>query len=327
MKHILVLIVALIGAPATADVTDAVNRHILPGYADFAEASENLSVVAQQDCSPEAVRPAWNMAFDAWLGVSHLHFGPVEAKGRSVTIAFWPDERGAGARALASLIAGQDPVIETAEGTAQVSAAARGLFGLEYLLYDPQFADAGAYGCDLIRALSADLAAIADATLADWSGGYAEQLRTAGSPENRTFLTAREGTQALFTSLISGLEFTTLQRLGRPMGTFDRPRPNRAEARRSARSLRNVDLSLRAMRNLTVTLTNGAAPATLAAFDRALTLVAALGDPDFSTVATPQGRLKVEVIQQAVHAIEISALTEIGPSLGVSAGFNSADGD
>lgn len=327
MKHFLTLIALVFVTSAHADVTDAVDQHILPGYAALADAARNLSDTAQNDCSIDAVRPGWNTAFDAWMGVSHLRFGPVEESGRSVSIAFWPDERGAGPRALARLIADQDPIIATADGTAQVSVAARGLFGLEYLLYDPQFADAGDYGCDLIRALSADLARMAEAVETEWVDGYADLLRTAGDAENPLYLTSREGLQVLFTSLMAGLEFTADQRLGRPMGTFERPRPKRAEAWRSERSLRNVGLSLAALQGLTATLTNGQAVQTLAAFDHALARVAALDDPALAGVSTPQGRLKVEIIQQATGTIKTAALTEIGGLLGVSPGFNSADGD
>lgn len=327
MKYIITLIAAMTATPAICDVTKAVDDHIITGYATFAEAAQNLRDTANADCSIAAVQPAWNATFDAWLGVSHLRFGPVEDAGRSVSIAFWPDERGAGPRALATLLADQDDIIVTPEGTAQLSVAARGLFGLEYLLYDPQFASAGAYGCDLIRALSADLAVMADDTKTAWTTGYAALLRTAGDADNQVFLTSREGTQILFTSLLAGLEFSAVQRLGRPMGTFERPRPNRAESWRSERSLHNIDLSLQALRDLTATLTDGGAPLTLAAFDNARAQIAGLADPTLAGVADPQGRFKIEVLQQAVQTIETTALSEIGGTLGVSAGFNSADGD
>jgi hypothetical protein len=44
-------------------------------------------------------------------------------------------------------------------------------------------------------------------------------------------------------------------------------------------------------------------------------------------VADPSGRLRIEIVQQSVRAARDAALAEIGPSLNVSAGFNSADGD
>ena len=64
-----------------------------------------------------------------------------------------------------------------------------------------------------------------------------------------------------------------------------------------------------------------------AAFDRALDLAERLDDPVLAGVADPQRRLKVEILQQAVNSAKIAVETEIGPALGVSAGFNAQDGD
>ena len=54
--------------------------------------------------SPDAIGPMVERsqaAFDAWMGVQHLRFGPSEVDGRSLSIAFWPDPKGSGARARA----------------------------------------------------------------------------------------------------------------------------------------------------------------------------------------------------------------------------------
>lgn len=330
MRPALAFILALAVTPAVAGIDDVIDARILPGYAAFARSTATLSDVAR-DCGADTIRPAWNDAFDAWMGVGHLRFGPVEQDGRSVVVAYWPDERGATPRALAKLIGDADPIIDTPAGAAQISVAARGLFALEHLLYDPQFAgpEAGteAYGCALIQALTLDLAIIAAEVADEWRGAYAATLRTAGDEGNATYLSIREAKQALFTSLLTGLEFTADQRLGRPMGTFERPRPTRAEAWRSQRSARNVVLSLRALSQLARGLTGGMAPLTDAALSQAIGLAEGLDDPALAGVADPSGRLRIEIVQQSVRAARDAALAEIGPSLNVSAGFNSADGD
>jgi len=68
-------------------------------------------------------------------------------------------------------------------------------------------------------------------------------------------------------------------------------------------------------------------PKTIAAFDRAIDLAENLDDPAFAGVATPQGRLRVEILQQSVTALRDTALAELGPELDVGIGFNAADGD
>lgn len=309
--------------PARADFPEAVRDHILPGYAGFAAATAALDAEAQADCRPEALRPAYQAAWDAWMAVAHLRLGPVEDQGRVLAIAFWPDPKALGTKAQMALLTG-DPAALTPEHFPEQSVAARGLTGLERLLYpaEPLPADP----CALIRATTADLARMAAGIEADWRGGYADVLLTAGEPGNTTFLSRPEVRQALFTQLAAGLEFVEDSRLGRPLGTFDKPRPERAEARAAGRSLRNVLLGLQAMKGLVEALTPDA-PQTVAAFDHAIALAEGLDDPVFAGVADPESRLKVEILAEAVDEIRAVILTELAPELDVGIGFNAADGD
>ena len=319
----LVIGLTLTALPARADFPEAVRDHILPGYAAFAQATAALDASAQADCTAQALRPAYQAAWDAWMAVAHLRLGPVEEEGRVLAIAFWPDPKALGTKAQMALLTG-DPAALSPEHFPEQSVAARGLTGLERLLYpaEPLPADP----CALIRATTTDLARMAAGIEADWRGGYADVLLTAGEPGNTTFLSRPEVRQALFTQLAAGLEFVEDSRLGRPLGTFDKPRPERAEARAAGRSLRNVLLGLRAMKGLVEALTPDA-PQTLAAFDHAISLAEGLNDPVFAGVAEPESRLKVEILAEAVDAIRAVILTELAPELDVGIGFNAADGD
>lgn len=329
MRYLLVCLVALLSAPASAGVREAVEGQALPGLAAFAAATEALATAAAADCAPEPLRPAWNAAFDAWLRVAHLRLGPGEDEGLNLAIAFWPDPKGIGARQQAALIRDADAAALTPEAFAGQSVAVRGLFALERLLYpapDDPAAAGGDHVCALTRATAADLARMAGALEAAWQDGYAEVLLTAGAGGNEVFLSEDEAVQAVYTQLITGLEFVKDQRLGRPLGTFDKPRPERAEARASGRSLRNVILSLRALQELSQDLVP-VAPATAAAFDDAIARAEALEDPVFAGVSDPQSRLEIEILAQRVDRIMARALEEVGPALGVDIGFNAADGD
>jgi predicted lipoprotein len=64
-----------------------------------------------------------------------------------------------------------------------------------------------------------------------------------------------------------------------------------------------------------------------ASFDRALSQLTELDDPTFSSVADPFTRIKVEIVQTSVELIRAQVRDELGPSLGVAAGFNALDGD
>mgnify|MGYP005999390187 CR=1 FL=1 len=63
------------------------------------------------------------------------------------------------------------------------------------------------------------------------------------------------------------------------------------------------------------------------AFDTAEETATELVDPILAGVVTPSGRLRVEVLQQAIQSVQTVSSEALGPMLGVSAGFNSLDGD
>lgn len=333
MRHLSALAVSLTLAAtvAGADVRDVVEDQILPGTAQFAEAAQALKAQAAGDCTAQPpLQDAWNATFDAWLGISHLRFGPLEVDGRVNALAFWPDKKGFTPKMLAQLIAGEDPIVDQPEQFHELSVAARGLFALEFLLYDPQFTDyaTGSYTCRLVQAVAADLARMAGEIDAEWQADAAPALLSAGEAGNTTYLTRDEAIRTLYTALLTGLEFTDDNRLGRPLGTFDAPRPERAEARRSARSLRNVQLSLEALQaTARLLMKPEEMPQTEAAFASAFERIAALDDPDFAGVGDISGRLKVEIVQQRVELVRAAVEGEIGGHFGLTAGFNSADGD
>lgn len=317
---ILPLMTALTAMSATADVASVIDTQIRPAYGDFAAATQRLA--AMDTCKVEDLRPAYHDAFDAWMRVAHLHLGPGEDEGRALAIAFWPDPKALGAKAQRALLLGDAALLEPAR-FAEQSVAARGLMGLERLLYptEPPPADP----CPLITVTADDLARMAAEIDAGWVN-FATVLATAGQTGNAHYLTASEATQEMFTQLAPGLEHLADERLGRPLGTFDKPYPLRAEARLSGRSLRNVHLSLAALRDLAIALDAGILR-TRAALAWAEALAAALNDPVFQGVADPQGRLRVEILQQAVWAVRDAAIAELAPALGVGLGFNSQESD
>lgn len=107
--------IAALPAAALADVDTAVSDHILSNVAVFAGAPAALAATAATDGAEPALQDAYHSAFDAWLGISHLQFGPMENLGLSLSFAFWPDPRSQTGRALGRLIAADDPVVLDAE--------------------------------------------------------------------------------------------------------------------------------------------------------------------------------------------------------------------
>ncbi len=338
MRHLIsalaTTVFSLAALPALAGgQTDAIlDRHVLPKMQVLAETTAALDAAARADCTPEgiALRADYGAAFDAWIAVSHLRFGPAETQARGFALAFWPDTRGMTPKTLRSLIAAADPAVDSPAHFATVSVAGRGFYALDYLLYDPEIAALGTapYRCTLLRAITADIATTAADLAQDWRDTYAGLMRDPG-PDG-PYQSDEEVLQEFFKALTTGLEINADLRLGRPMGQIGKPRPLRAEARRSGRSLRHVEVSLKSLDELSDLL--AAKDADLAArmfhaFDIARARAERLDDPVFAGVATPQGRLRVEVLQQAITAIRTAANEYMGPALGVAAGFNSLDGD
>ncbi|MEM9966905.1 MAG: imelysin family protein [Pseudomonadota bacterium] len=324
MRLALILSAYLFAVPALADVRSAVTEHILPRHTHLAETSASLATSAAENCSPDGLRPAFNEAYDAWIAVSHIQFGPLEDNGLALAMAFWPDPKDSTGKAIARLTAANDRIVDDPEAFGDVSAAAQGFTALERLLYEPQ--ENAAYACDLTKAISTGLAR-KSALLADQWPTFGDVMTSAGEAGNTRFQDMLEAQRALYTALSTGLEFLHDQRLGRPLGTFDRPRPRRAEARRSARSLRHILLSLDALEDLAMRLSDAELPKTKRSFANARERALALEDPTLSGVADISTRFRVEVLQQTVRAVQIAVIEEIGAPLGISAGFNRLDGD
>ena len=121
-------------------------------------------------------------------------------------------------------------------------------------------------------------------------------------------------------------------RLGRPLGTWDKPQPRRAEAWRSGRSLPNLVASTEGMRAFVETVFVPAigpdeARPVLDAFDAALAAAGRVTAPIDVEVATPQGRIHVEALQVALRHVQEEVASHVGPTIGVTSGFNSMDGD
>lgn len=316
----------LCATPLYADVAEAVDQYILPSYVAFADATEALDAAAKADCTAPSVIPKYKAAFDAWLAVSILRFGPAEVDGRALAIQFWPDPKSLGSKAQSAILRAQDPAALDPAAFAETSVAARGFMSLERLLYPAEPLPAGDYSCALIRATTSDLARLAALIKVDWQTNFAAMLRSAGDTGNTRFTTKTEARQALYTALITGFEFVGDDRVGRPLGTFDKPRPERAEARASGLSLHNVVQSLTALQSLGNALVPDT-PATDAAFAAAFAAAAKIKDPIFADVANSSGWLKLQILQQTIWAARDATIAEIGAALQVDIGFNAADGD
>jgi len=257
---------AVASQPASAAAADyaalnaaIVDDYVLPRYAAFADTTVVLEGELRKACSDDVLQSeeaaaAYNDAMDAWMAVQHLRFGPAELFLRNERIEFWPDKRGVVGRHLAQMLAEQNPKALEPQTFASGSVAVQGFPALERLMFDSEASTwETPFGCAVTVAIGRNLKTIAAGLLADWQGGdihYAEVVRGA-TEGNERYFDAKEASLDFAKSLRGAILLVQDYKLGRPLGDNpDSARDTRAESWRSARSLRNVLINLKAAQAL-----------------------------------------------------------------------------
>ncbi|KEJ88880.1 imelysin family protein [Sulfitobacter donghicola] len=323
-------------APGRGEVDhEALRRRslaVLEGqYSAFAGATKDFAEATQDYCNAEISREEIINGFEnvwlTWAPLDSYQFGPAEQSGAVLSINFWPDKKNFVGRALKSIMAQPSVAQRSGQAVASGSAAGQGLPAIERLL----FTDIPT--CPAIIGVSAVLHQTAEQLYDDWFDvdGWADLIRAAG-PENPVYLSNEEFTKTLYTALDFGLIRISEQRLGRPMGTYDRTFPKRAEAWRSGLTGRIVSAQLNGFAQM---IRSGFA-GDLRDPDRAWILelvgqaegrLAEIPVSISEAVKTPQGRFRVELLQTKIDEIRHALAEDIGPGLGVDTGFSPADGD
>jgi predicted lipoprotein len=325
--RIFLLVFLMLTKPAFAGVEHAIEitqKH----YAMFAETASNLHEKALHNCSAQALITPYNDAFDAWVVASTTSFGPIQDIGGPLAVSFWPDKKGFTLKALNKLIASENTDQLEPGMFSEQSIASKGFMALDRLLFDPQFNafDNASFTCKLVQAITNDLQNKAEVISQDWGTTYASTLQTAGEAGNSTFLSKNEIAQAYLTTLSGTLEFAITARLARPIGTFEKPRPKRAEAWRSNRPLRNIEVSLNTVSEFLSSLSNDL-PETESVIKSAQEFIANMESSDFQTLDQLSTRFKIESLQSLMVLAQEALTIELSKALNVSTGFNALDGD
>lgn len=300
-------------------------------FGAFRTAADSLAQTAAGFCAGTTDRAALDAAFAAtwraWAPLDSYQFGPVEQTGAALSVDFWPDKKDFVGRALDGLLAQPAAVQADPATIAASSAAIQGLPAIELLLTTDRPT------CPAVVAIATHLDGTARALYDGWfaPGGWAELARTAG-PENPVYRTDAEFTQVLFTSADFGLDRVDDARLARPLGTFERSYPTRAEAWRSGLTAGIAAAQLAGVARL---MEDGFGPAVpdpmrqrfAAQIAAAEARLLDLGLPLSEAVADPGTRIRVEAVQTQVAELRAYLDTAIGPALGVDMGFTAADGD
>lgn len=314
---------------------DAVRRRSLEvldtQFGAFATATQTLVEASVAHCDADGPRDAVVAAFRqtwlTWAPLDSYQFGPIEANAAALTVNFWPDKKNFVGRALTPFLALPAEDQRSPETVAANSAALQGLPALERLL----FTDVQA--CPALIGVSAHLDQTADTLYADWfaPGGWADLARDAG-PQNPVYLSAEEFTKTLYTALDFGLIRIADQRLGRPLGTYERSFPKRAEAWRAGLT---TDIIRAQLAGIAAMIEHGFAGDIrepdrawmLRVIEQAEARLDRINAPIPEAVQDPASRFLVEALQTKINQLRDVMAQDIGPNLGVDTGFSPADGD
>lgn len=324
-----ILALPALAAPDYGAIRESVMKdHIDPAYAHFAEQAKGLEYAIEGHCKntgddPDklAAQNAFHTALDAWQSVQHLRHGAAAKNDRHARLQFWPDQRGITERHMRKLLA--EPADATiTENFADASVALQGFPALERLLFsDAPLSQHMINGektsrCTVALAIGHNIAAIA------------EELATTGprAGDDKTFVTESVN------DLVIGIEFVQSLKLKLPAGAR-KPRPLLLENWRAKRSLRNVEINIRALREFYKLLATGLAKSDdkvtqiLDMFDGIEDDVRALGENAKIVLGEDDGPKRLRALALKVEKLRDGIIATLPKGLGVQLGFNSLDGD
>src|SRR5690606_8386432 len=195
--------------------------HVIPRYAALADATRRLDEAARAYCGTPsdagfvALRTTYGAASDAWQGVQHIRFGPVDLFMRQQRFAMWPDPRNTVGRQLGEMLKSGDRDLISQKSFETGSVAVQGLPALERLLYDETLPNG--FACEAVTAISGNLAGMATDVLHAWREDYARTVAKAGEAGTH-YQSASEATLDLFKSLHAAVELVADHKLARPLG-------------------------------------------------------------------------------------------------------------
>ncbi|MDE9451281.1 imelysin family protein [Aliiroseovarius sp. Z3] len=273
------------------------------------------------------IEDAFADSWRAWAPLDAYQFGPIETQAAALTVNFFPDKKNFVGRAVSDLL--KRPESDQADPSviAASSAGTQGLPAIEQLLFDDK------QTCPALVGVSGNLARIGAELYEGWfaADGWADLVRNAG-PENPVYLSHQEFTRQIFTALDFSILRLREHRIGRPLGTYERSFPKRAEAWRSG--ITN-DIMVAQIDGLIEVVEKGFADSIPDITSAEITQIArdiqtrirSIGAPLSQALDDPLTRIRVEAVQTNLDYLQIRLDNEVGNALGVKAGFSAGDGD
>lgn len=328
--------------------------YVLPRTEALARDTAALSNALMQFCRArtgkaldEAVSH-FDGAFDAWVRVRHLAFGPLEFFLRSNRFQYSPDPGRRVARDLHALIASRDEDSIEPKALRDGSVTLQGFPALEILLYDAKARIAlrrpdreGDFRCRIAQSIARNLAEMAAGVIADWRGGGAEpflRIMTRPRPGSAYYQTHREVTLQFFKNLYGGLDLLADVKLAPVLGaSLSSARPELEESPASGHSLTRIESALESFEALYAAGLEGLlrasgndpdlAPLLRRAFRMTIATGRSIDVPLARAVTEPVMRARVEKLLLQIRALKQLIAQRLSVATGLVVGFNALDGD
>jgi len=226
--------------------------HILPRYQTLASNSAELAKATDMLCQDTnqlaAAQKAFHKTMDAWQGIQHVQFGPVEFLMRNYSMQFWPDKKNLTSKQLNELLSQEDTASLSLDYFRGASIAVKGLPALERLLFSNKFQTP--YGCQLTAAIASNVATMSREIAQEWESQQLPRIDAAPDGEDY-YEDSTEAATELMKALVEPVEVVRDLKLLRPLHKgANKAKPRRSESWRSERSLRNIQLNLAALAEL-----------------------------------------------------------------------------
>ena len=327
-------------------------NHIIPAYTAFRDNSQTLATNAVAFCAVTeqsqndltALQADWMRASQSWQQIQWLKVGPVVDSSRLFRIQFWPDSNDAVDKGLASLLE-RDEVVTT-EYVSGRNVGAQGLPALESLLFADQVssslltAEDKDKRCEVLTAISGNLANIADELATAWSesGGNYQATFIQGTGE---FSGQVDVVEELVTNWLEQLERVKDEKMLAPLADAVPGLPELTESYPSDTSLHNIKTNIDALLAV-YTAGNGhgfddiliahleqdsIASQMLEALSRAQQSIDKIDGSYVNALQSVEGRVALEEVIEALRDFRTVLSADFIQALDINIGFNANDGD
>lgn len=241
---------------------ETIKHHILPRYTVLHDHTVQLQKQMNGFCASPSplgmkkVKQQFAKTVLAFAAIEHIHFGPIVEKYRLERLAYWPDRKSRGVRAIKRLLKANKPDSINAKRFAKKSVAVQGLTALEYVLYGAGHKalllnnEAGQFRCQYALRIADNIEMIMADVVAGWQpDSQLVNSLTKPKPGNKHYRNRKEVLLEFYHSITVGLKTLHEARMLSLTGGVDgkKTKPKRAAFWRSGLAIGVLRANLEAI--------------------------------------------------------------------------------